>query len=516
MPYIVTETYNPSWTAGARSIVSLPGDGWFEFTVGSVVGVVAGLNDSDESLGYLDIDHAFYIEASSCFVIENGEQKTIKQFRSGETVFRIFRIGETVQYYIDGVLFYISEKPSSGTVFLDASMYYYGDEILSASMEEYFGGSATCDSSLPAINSFAHEAADVSLSDTVLPALSSSAKVQDVIGLVAEDLPGLTGRAIVGNVAVSNAVMAGLESNSIVDNELLVPDYTVAVRDLPALFSKSQEADPARAVSQQLSPLFARAADFESKDAAISSAVISGLVSSAAIQSQNYIDIIVPVFDTVTVSEGNSVNAFFQGFVGFLESSASGSKITAEFLGFEGDLFGAAQIDVLFEGFTGAIDAGFPITADISGHLGTFSGELDCAGAIDGMLPEMVGDMAASWPITASIVGDITSFEGSIGLDVPITAKIAASFMQFSGEMTAAADSVASLDGFLPYMTGSLSADVPLAANIEGFLPLFTGKMSTGVAQSVNIDGQFWPFSGSLSVTGPATVWPILRYKERQ
>ena len=130
--------YTPGWNSGARSIASISGDGGASWTVGQSIGIVCGLNDFDESAGFTEIDHAFYIASSKYRIIESGSFKTSSSNFSEGDVFRIERLGGTVRYYVDGSLVYTSLKPSEGEVFVDCSLYFYLDSIIGLDVFDIF------------------------------------------------------------------------------------------------------------------------------------------------------------------------------------------------------------------------------------------------------------------------------------------------------------------------------------------------------------------------------------------
>lgn len=124
------ESYSdPQFDAGARTIIELAADGGFSFTVKQAVGIICGLNNVDNDADYLEIEHAFYIENGQARVVENGVFKTGFSSYSIASVFLIERIGGVVSYRIDGVLKYTSLLASSGTVFLDCSLFAANDTV---------------------------------------------------------------------------------------------------------------------------------------------------------------------------------------------------------------------------------------------------------------------------------------------------------------------------------------------------------------------------------------------------
>lgn len=125
------ESYsNPQFDAGARSVAELTSDGSFTFSVGQATGIVCGLNAVDLDADYLEIEHAFYIENGKVRVVENGVFKTAFSNYTTGAVFKIERIGGVVKYYVDSVLKYTSLLASTGTVFLDCSLFAANDTII--------------------------------------------------------------------------------------------------------------------------------------------------------------------------------------------------------------------------------------------------------------------------------------------------------------------------------------------------------------------------------------------------
>lgn len=130
----VKTTYTYAWDAGAISIATLSANGGYTFQVGQSTGVTCGFNNNNTSNHYLDINHGFYIQDRKYRVIEQGAFKTALVTFSGSDVFKISRSGGIVSYYVNDVLIYTSLTPSVEVVFLDCSLYAYGDEILNAAI----------------------------------------------------------------------------------------------------------------------------------------------------------------------------------------------------------------------------------------------------------------------------------------------------------------------------------------------------------------------------------------------
>jgi hypothetical protein len=131
-PSSVIQDARAGWNAGAISRSVLGGNCELDLKISpSVVGIVCGVGSTKTSSHYREIDYAIYFTRGSAKVYEGGVAKTtsIVPFTATDK-FTIRRIGKVVTYSINGKEFYKSTKPSSGTVFANASMYLAGDTIL--------------------------------------------------------------------------------------------------------------------------------------------------------------------------------------------------------------------------------------------------------------------------------------------------------------------------------------------------------------------------------------------------
>lgn len=135
--------YQLGWDGGARSILSLAGDGYASFVVPhSNAGSFVGLNDADLSAGYMELDYAIYAHRGIAEVYENGVAKHyIGQYAEG-AVFKIRRRRGVVTYLVDDAVQYTSLTPSTGTIFMDVSIYTGGHYIESPQLVEEFGADA--------------------------------------------------------------------------------------------------------------------------------------------------------------------------------------------------------------------------------------------------------------------------------------------------------------------------------------------------------------------------------------
>lgn len=126
---------NYGWNASARSIVTLNGDCYTQFSQPPCLGTVCGLTDARTSNAPNTVAHGFYIfrEAGREFwaVSERGVLMTAPVARDPTTdVFRIERVGTTVRYLHNGRLIYTSLISRVGPLFVVACLYAADDEVL--------------------------------------------------------------------------------------------------------------------------------------------------------------------------------------------------------------------------------------------------------------------------------------------------------------------------------------------------------------------------------------------------
>jgi len=130
MTTITRTEFSPGWDSGARSIATFAEDGGASFQVGQCIGIVCGLNTLDEGVDYREIQHAFFVASGKYRIIESGELKTSSDSFSQDAVFKVERRRGVVSYLIDDTTVYTSLVPSSGTMFVDCSLYFYLDSII--------------------------------------------------------------------------------------------------------------------------------------------------------------------------------------------------------------------------------------------------------------------------------------------------------------------------------------------------------------------------------------------------
>lgn len=147
-PPSVKQNFNLGWNSGARSVKTIAGSGFAEFTVPQSVGVVIGLNGEDLGTSYVEITHGLYFAGRTFRVYESGVEKFYGGTFATSDVFRISREGKKVRYLRNGTEFYTSSAPSEGVVFLDTSMYSGGDTVDAPVLEDAQGESGDWSGSL--------------------------------------------------------------------------------------------------------------------------------------------------------------------------------------------------------------------------------------------------------------------------------------------------------------------------------------------------------------------------------
>ncbi len=132
MPYTLSR--NEGWNAGARSKKICAADCQLQFSVPeSNTGLCIGLNTTDTTVSFREIKHGLFLTLTAggpqAYVYESGVQK----FSAGPYVtadrFTIRRNGTVVKYLKNNELFYTSDVPSVGPVFVDTSLYAAGDRV---------------------------------------------------------------------------------------------------------------------------------------------------------------------------------------------------------------------------------------------------------------------------------------------------------------------------------------------------------------------------------------------------
>ncbi len=126
---IISKTSGSCWHVGLATVGSFQADGYVEYEANDDSFFMVGLSDTNVNAVWTTIDYAIYNEGTGYVVYENTSYKgNFGQFQIGD-IFRIERIGDKIHYKRNGKTFYISEKPSTGSLIGDVSMCGNGSPI---------------------------------------------------------------------------------------------------------------------------------------------------------------------------------------------------------------------------------------------------------------------------------------------------------------------------------------------------------------------------------------------------
>ncbi|MCB9336459.1 MAG: hypothetical protein H6586_09930, partial [Flavobacteriales bacterium] len=120
-----------AWNAGAFSYNSIGSNGYMQFIVSETnKNRMIGLNSSNVSFNYNDIDYAFYlVSGGNLLVYENGSNRgSIGSYTTNDTL-RINVSGNTVEYLKNGTLLYTSSIVATPPLYVDASLNTVGGTI---------------------------------------------------------------------------------------------------------------------------------------------------------------------------------------------------------------------------------------------------------------------------------------------------------------------------------------------------------------------------------------------------
>lgn len=132
MPYVVVP--NNAWNAGARSRKMCTGDCQLQFSISTdVVGVCVGLSTQDVGATLNEIPFALLFQKAAgiptVFVYESGVQKSTVGPYTRTDLFTIRRNGTVIKYLKNNTVVYTSAVASTGTLFVDTSLYASGDKV---------------------------------------------------------------------------------------------------------------------------------------------------------------------------------------------------------------------------------------------------------------------------------------------------------------------------------------------------------------------------------------------------
>ena len=237
--------YFLGWNAGARSVLTLVGGGYYQFSMPTgVIGAVTGLTDSDSGTTYTTIKYGIYFSDTQFRVIESGKFKTRPAEYAYGDVFKVLRSGGVVTYHQNASLLYTSLRGSIGTLFADASEYAGLDHIDNASMvvvpdtvADHIG-SSTGGGSLGGLYAFGSDHAMSSTPGSSIDSIISSSMGGLVVAgggrIFDADLGGLSVFSLDARAVSLRSSLGGLTVSG--DAGLLVPDFTFVHASLGGVY----------------------------------------------------------------------------------------------------------------------------------------------------------------------------------------------------------------------------------------------------------------------------------------
>ena len=128
----ITKTGNDGWIEGLATQGSINADGYVEFSATQLNKyVIVGFTDVNYDNTPNSINYGVYLHIGGKLRIKQGADNSFEVAETYEIddVFRIERIGNTIHYKKNGVVFYVSDKSSTGVLIGGLSMYHTGAKI---------------------------------------------------------------------------------------------------------------------------------------------------------------------------------------------------------------------------------------------------------------------------------------------------------------------------------------------------------------------------------------------------
>lgn len=129
----ITKTAAAGWTSGAASVATFSGNGGLDVNFPQTdQSLMCGLSQSDPDQNYPGINYALYPYYGTMYIYESGTSRgSFGTFQTSDR-FRVERVGSTVYYRKNGVIFYTSTVPSTGKLMVDNSIYTTGGIVSDA------------------------------------------------------------------------------------------------------------------------------------------------------------------------------------------------------------------------------------------------------------------------------------------------------------------------------------------------------------------------------------------------
>ena len=235
-PAKLAHDFNIGWNSGAISGAAISGDCDFVLSVNpSSIGVVAGINRSNNGVGYKEIEHGLYFSRGKATVYESGSAKTSAfYFVSGDS-FTVRRSGRTVSYLKNSTTIYTSLVDSSGIVFADSSLYMGGDTIDFASFSLAEIQHSTSSASFFPIGGTASDKYVCSSSSSMLAIAGNSYNLAH--GISAASMPPLSGSAANKTYSSSHGKLLPITTTS--NSGDLNPGYAISNGSLAYLIGSA-------------------------------------------------------------------------------------------------------------------------------------------------------------------------------------------------------------------------------------------------------------------------------------
>lgn len=201
---------NMGWNAGARSIDSISGDGYFQCTLpGSPIAIQVGFSVRQFEPRYSSMRHSMVARRTELTVVESGITVFGPIAIVGDEVLQIRRRQGVVTYLVDDIEIYESEQASTGERYGAAVLYSPSDFVDSPVIEALAAAPLEFSTSIPAVRAAIGED-DFTLVRAEMPAIQFTATL-DVVNVLQFTAQFPAVRAAIGDVAF-NAVQTSFSS----------------------------------------------------------------------------------------------------------------------------------------------------------------------------------------------------------------------------------------------------------------------------------------------------------------
>jgi hypothetical protein len=135
---VVKSSGADAYNSSIISTASISSDGYVQFTNASRTGIerlLVGIGKNPRTGSYVDIEYCFNNGDAGYGIYESGTLSYVSPvIPTAGDVLKITRVSNVVKYYINGNLAYTSTFPSSGSYYIEASLYDIGSAITNCSV----------------------------------------------------------------------------------------------------------------------------------------------------------------------------------------------------------------------------------------------------------------------------------------------------------------------------------------------------------------------------------------------